>query len=124
MRPIHDGRLPLLTSPALALAATLPLLFLTGQPGPVALWGGLAALLAALPLAVPPHWLRPAVWTCAALATVLVVVASAPIGLFYSPVAVALPLSLLFTRVPVVRPGPGPGDPERNPARNPVRDRR
>ncbi|WP_017581994.1 hypothetical protein [Nocardiopsis valliformis] len=119
MRPIHSGRTPLLIAPALALTATLPLMFLTGQPGAVALWGGLATLVAAVPLAVPPHYLRPAVWMCAALVTVLVVITGASIGFFYSPVVLALPLAFFFTRTPAVRPGPRREDP----AQNPVRDR-
>ena len=100
MRPIRSGRLPLLIAPALALTATLPLVLSTGRPGPVALWGGLAVLVSAVPLVVPWGYLRPAVWTCAALVTVLVVVTGASTGLFYSPVVVALPLSLLFTKPP------------------------
>lgn len=134
MRPIHSGRLPLLSAPALALTATLPLMLLTGQPGPVALWGGLATLVAAVPLAAPPRYLRPAVWMCAALLTVLVVITGASIGFFYAPAVIALPLSFLFTRSPNGTPGerdralrkasrrtlragadPGPGPEFRNP---------
>ena len=121
MRPIHSGRVPLLSAPALALTATLLLMLSTGQVGQVALWGGLATLLSAVPLAVPWHYLRPAVWMCAALVTVLVVIASASIGLFYSPVVIALPLSLFFASAPD-DDFEDPECPDGNSAQNPVRD--
>ncbi|GAB3744400.1 hypothetical protein [Nocardiopsis nanhaiensis] len=122
MRTIHSGRLSLLSAPALSLTATLLLTLSTGQLGPVVLWGGLATLVAAVPLAVPWHYLRPAVWMCAALVTVLVVIASASIGLFYTPVLIALPLSLFFASAPD-DDFEDPECPDGNPAQNPERDR-
>jgi hypothetical protein len=118
MRPIHNGRPPLLIAPALALTATLTLVFLTGRPGPVALWGGLAVLVSAVPLVVPWDYLRPAVWMCAALVTVLVIIAGASIGLFYSPVVIALPLGYLFTCAPDDEFHPHDEHPRRDAARD------
>ena len=96
MRQALDGRLPLLAAPALALTTTLVLAAVTDQTGPVLLWGGLTTLVSAAPSAAPATLIHPVVWTCAALVTVLVVAASASIGLFYSPVVLALPLSRYF----------------------------
>lgn len=118
MRQTYNARLPLLPAPALALTATLALVALTDQPGPVTLWGGLATLVAAAPFAAPQQYLRPAVWSCAALVTVLVVMGGASIGFFYAPVVVALPLSLYFAPAP----DDGPRhheDPSRNQVRSP-----
>lgn len=115
MRKTCSDRLPLLVAPALALTATLPLVALTDQTGPVTLWGGLATLVAAVPFAVQKRYLRPAAWTCAALVTVLVVIGSASVGLFYAPVAIALPLSVFFT--------PAQHDEPRPYGQNPVRSR-
>lgn len=106
MRQTYNGRPSLLLAPALALTATLALLAITEQTGVVTLWGGLATLVAAVPLVVPQEYLRPAVWTCAALVTVLVVMGSASIGFFYAPVVVALPLSLCFAPAPHDEPWP------------------
>lgn len=110
MRQTQSDRLPLLVAPALALTATLLLAALTDQTGPVALWGGLTTLVAAVPFTVPRRYLRPAVWSCAALVTVLVVMGSASFGFFYAPAAIALPLSGFFTPAPHDRPRPRPCD--------------
>lgn len=106
MRQNYSDRLPLLVAPALALTATLLLVALTDQAGPVALWGGLATLVAGVPFAVPQLYLQPSVWTCAALVTVLVVITGATIGFFYAPAAIALPLSGFFTPAPHDGPRP------------------
>ncbi|WP_017589265.1 hypothetical protein [Nocardiopsis ganjiahuensis] len=124
MRQTHSGRLPLLVAPAFALVATLLLVALAERTGPVLLWGGLATLVSAVPFAVPQRHLHPAVWACAALVTVLVVLGSASIGFFYAPAAIALPLSRYLTAEPDGGPRPRGDDPcDRNPRENALRDR-
>ncbi len=107
MQQTRNERLPLLLGPALALAATLSLVALGDQPGRVLLWGGLTILACAVPFAVPQRLIRPSVWACAALVTVLVVLGSASIGFFYAPAAIALPLSHYFARAPEGSSAPG-----------------
>ncbi|OKI22904.1 hypothetical protein A6A08_18300 [Nocardiopsis sp. TSRI0078] len=97
MQRVFAGRFTLLPAPVLALAATLILIALGPQIDVVLVWGTLATLVSAIPIAVPSRYLGVAIWSCAALLTVGVVISILSIGVFYAPALIALVLSGIFT---------------------------
>ncbi|WP_150243269.1 hypothetical protein [Nocardiopsis quinghaiensis] len=80
----------LFAAPVLAIAATLLLMTVTGQVFQVLTWGALMTLVAAAPIAVPTQYRRTAIWVCAALLLVAVVLSVLSIGMFFVPALIAL----------------------------------
>lgn len=80
----------LYAAPIAAIAATLLLMVATEQIPQVLAWGGLIALVAAVPIVVPGRCRRAAVWVCAALVLGAIALSVLSIGAYFAPAFVAL----------------------------------